>query len=175
MASLMRSMRMASWPLEFTRGFSPRIKLSATPPLSLGFCSEAEYLDVETVSILRDYHIREFKNRTIKGIMVKEVEILSKDEPPINELVKGFRYRIGFKEKPEMHCENIIESGEDYIVIDIYKQGGNIVNPRKIIPQGDYRITKLECLRHRKQGDGLEILPVLAIFQDHPHCLKEIK
>ena len=41
-----RSFRRARLPLLYTQGFSPRIKSSSSPPLPLGFFSDAEYLDI---------------------------------------------------------------------------------------------------------------------------------
>ncbi len=41
-----RSFRRIRLPLVYTQGFSPRIKSSSSPPLPLGFSSDAEYLDI---------------------------------------------------------------------------------------------------------------------------------
>jgi radical SAM family uncharacterized protein/radical SAM-linked protein len=44
---LERTLRRAELPLVFTEGFSPRPKLSAGPPLPLGWTSDAEWIDME--------------------------------------------------------------------------------------------------------------------------------
>jgi len=44
---LERSFRRADLPVVYSEGFSPRPKLSAGPPLALGWTSEAEWIDVE--------------------------------------------------------------------------------------------------------------------------------
>jgi radical SAM-linked protein len=44
---LERSLRRADLPIVYSEGFSPRPKLSAGPPLALGWTSEAEWIDVE--------------------------------------------------------------------------------------------------------------------------------
>jgi len=47
MRELERSLRRVEVPILYTEGFSPRPKLSAGPPLPLGWTSEHEWLDVE--------------------------------------------------------------------------------------------------------------------------------
>jgi radical SAM family uncharacterized protein/radical SAM-linked protein len=44
---LERTFRRAELPLVYTEGFSPRPKLSAGPPLPLGWTSDAEWIDIE--------------------------------------------------------------------------------------------------------------------------------
>ncbi len=44
---LERTLRRAEVPIVYTEGFSPRPKLSAGPPLALGWTSDAEWIDVE--------------------------------------------------------------------------------------------------------------------------------
>ncbi len=47
MRELQRTLRRAELPVLYSEGFSPRPKVSAGPPLALGWTSDAEWIDVE--------------------------------------------------------------------------------------------------------------------------------
>ena len=142
--AIKRSMRMALLPVKFTAGYNPKIKLSSSPPLKLGFLSEAEYIDVMLVCRPMGYQIEALKKNCIEGIVIKEVMLLSADSPAINEIIQGFRYRMeggNFNG----NLENLVSKGVDFVVIDVYKKNGNIPNPAKIIGEGDYKVKKIDC------------------------------
>ncbi|MFW6133977.1 MAG: TIGR03936 family radical SAM-associated protein [Elusimicrobiota bacterium] len=156
MSSLKRCMRRAFWPVKFTLGYNPRIKLSSAPPLSLGFKSRAEFLDVELASILRKYKIDDFKKKTIKGIKIEYVEVFRHNAPRINEILDGFRYKIKFKGQPdilESEYIDIIEKDDDYAIIDITKNSsGGISNPGNFITAKSYAVIKTDCIwKNRKE------------------------
>ena len=143
--ALKRSMRQALLPVKWTAGYNPKIKLSSSPPLRLGFLSEAEYIDVALTAQPGDYQIDAFKKNCIEGIVIKEIKFLSADSPAINEVILGFRYKIeggNFNS----NLENIVTKGVNFVVIDVYKKNGNIPNPLKIIGEGNYEVKKIGCL-----------------------------
>ena len=147
--ALQRSMRRAAWPLKFTCGFNPRIKLSFTPSLSLGFSSEAEYIDVALNCPLEEYQIERFNNSSIQGIRIKDVQILSGDEPGINEKLKGFRYMVEFLQgniEETEELKNVVERGKNYIILDVLKKNGGFRNPVKLLGAGEFKIKKIKCL-----------------------------
>lgn len=162
MAAIQRSMRRATWPLKFTAGFNPRIKLSFTPSLRLGFTSDTEYVDVALIRPLEQYQIEKFRRSTVEGIKIKNVWILHPEEPGINEKLTGFRYMVRFMQPgkdtcrtgvspvnasrlPDEGIENIVERGDDYIVLDVLKKNGGFKNPLKILGEGKYEIKKIKC------------------------------
>lgn len=151
--ALQRSMIMAAWPFKFTQGFNPRVKMSSAPPLSLGFYSDVEYLDVTLRNPVKKYQIEKFKNSTIKGLNIEHVRILLPEEPAINEELNGFRYLIEFRNSdtnPVTTLENIVEKGKGYIILDIYKKNGGFRNPKKLLGKGNYKIKKIKCIWNKK-------------------------
>ncbi|MFC2061983.1 TIGR03936 family radical SAM-associated protein [Elusimicrobiota bacterium] len=160
-AALKRSMRIAGWPLKFTQGFNPRIKFSHGPPLSLGFFSNAEYMDVFLEKPLEGYQIEKFKKSTIEGLIIEYVEIHSNGELPINKKLKGFRFLVESEKGEEirvLNTENIVEKGKERIIFDIYKENGSFKNPGKQLEDGKYRFTKINCIwkeKNEKEGNEL--------------------
>ncbi|NLB35364.1 MAG: DUF2344 domain-containing protein [Elusimicrobia bacterium] len=134
MGVFQRGMRMAGWPLEFTRGFNPRIKLSSGPPLSLGVSSNAEYLDVALRRRMSAYRSGLLKEKLIEGLEVVDISEIEKDDPGINTIISGFDYQvIGEvleKNPPFSKCSLREKDGE--IFVRVMKVDGNIANPSKV-------------------------------------------
>ncbi|MEA3506074.1 MAG: TIGR03936 family radical SAM-associated protein [Elusimicrobiota bacterium] len=153
---VLRGMRRAAWQFEFTAGFNPAVKYSSTPALSLGFLSEAEYIDLWLKENLKDFKKDIFKTSLADGLEVNRINALSPDAETINEEVRGFRYEVASKDGSQVQfvkkkkAVKLVKRGEDYIIVDTFKRGGGIGNPRKNIGEGNYRIKKLSCIR----GDG---------------------
>lgn len=137
MALMQRGMRASGWPLEFTRGFNPRIKLSSSPPLSLGFSSECEYIDVSLRTGLSTYRMGLFSRSLIEGITVRDIYPLPAGDPGINNLISGYRYLVeDCGEEPdsgEFSGGRVFRDGDEYY-LDLFKTGGNIPNPAKVFP-----------------------------------------
>ncbi len=148
MEIIKRGLRIAAFPLKFTQGYNPRIKLSSTPPLKLGYESFCEYIDIELISPPAKYQIDKFKRSLIEGINIKKIEVSDDSLLPINAEIKGFRYKIEFKGLSSLNLkvDNIVKMENNFIIVDIFKKDGNIPNPKKIIGDGDYKVTKINCL-----------------------------
>jgi len=134
MGVFQRGMRMAGWPMEFTRGFNPRIKLSSGPPLSLGISSDSEYLDVALKEKMSFFRTELLKEKLVEGVKVLSIEEIDGDDPGVNALIGGFEYRVTGKvterEVPSSRCTLSEENGE--IIVRVMKTGGNIPNPSKV-------------------------------------------
>jgi len=144
------------WQMEYTQGFNPRVKYSASPPLSLGFKSECEYFDVYVKRYPEGYQIDFFKRNIIKGIDIKEISAPAEGDPGINSLIKGFIYRVSFESFDYSLLENIgaVETGRGYFILEVRKENGNIKNPAKLIGQGMYEIEKLKCIWEEKENES---------------------
>jgi radical SAM-linked protein len=153
--SILRSLRMSFWPIIFTSGYNPRARYSATPPLSLGLSSVAEYIDVALNSRPDAYVIESLKEKMIEGIRIVDVKIIERGESDLNEALAGFRYRFEadeVKEEDLSGADRVKITGKGCAVVDIIKRDGNIRSPRKCSLSGNYRITKLECLWNENGG-----------------------
>jgi radical SAM-linked protein len=138
----------SGWPLKLSSGYNPRVKMSFTPSLSLGYSSNAEYIDVTLKCELNDSQIEHFKGSLVAGVNVEYVCALRPSEPGLNEHLAGFRYRVDLEEHKnvlENTLGNIIERGKNYIILDVFKENGGFKNPKKILGEGRYKITKIKC------------------------------
>jgi len=151
---LKRAMVRAAWPLKFSAGHNPHVKLSASPPLSLGFYSEAEYADVELVRHLERYQIDAFRGKTVKGIAVIDVRMLNEHEPEINSAIKGFRYVLDFQHEPSPRMlETLSKLDNGKYLLEVFGKNGSFKNPVKIVGEGSYRVKKTECIWHSPDAE----------------------
>lgn len=65
-----RALRMAELPLNYTQGYNPQIKMSLSPPISVGYESNSEYIDVELFKKLELKEIMLSLNRYLPAGMV---------------------------------------------------------------------------------------------------------
>ncbi|MBN2407973.1 MAG: DUF2344 domain-containing protein [Elusimicrobia bacterium] len=156
-AALQRGMRRAAWPVVMTGGYSPRVKISAGPPLTLGFSSEAEYLEVALARELSPAQEDRFKESVIKGIEIRTIEIFRKKGFSINDDIAGFVYIVEFggnpPDPPVRAAENIVEKGNGYIKINIYREDGGFKNPLKYlgIDKNECIVRKTDCIWNNSQ------------------------
>ncbi|MGM0441135.1 MAG: TIGR03936 family radical SAM-associated protein [Elusimicrobiota bacterium] len=150
MEFIKRALRRAGWPLKFTSGYNPRIKLTSMFPLSLGFYSEAEYIDIYLNFYPGDYQIQKFKVSTVKGLKIKKIAILPADEKGINKEIEGVRYRLEVKNNlPEkfIQKDEVRKLSAGILKLDIPKISGGIKNPRKYIPEKYLKkVVRTECI-----------------------------
>ena len=82
-----RTLRRAGLPLRFTDGFRPRPKLAAGPPLSLGFTSQAEVLDVTLADDTPPAHMRAALDRVLPpGLTVDHLEPVTAATPTLSSI-----------------------------------------------------------------------------------------
>ncbi|MGB9561547.1 MAG: TIGR03936 family radical SAM-associated protein, partial [bacterium] len=67
-----RAIRRAGWNVEFTEGFTKRMKLSLGPPLPLGYISRAEYFDLEFKIPPSDSQIERLNESLPEGFKILE-------------------------------------------------------------------------------------------------------
>ena len=129
--------------------------MSSIPPLSLGYLSYAEYLEVSLNSIPGDCQIGEFETSQPEGLEIISVEIIYPGEESINDILQGYRYRIEISQPLETKPDNpavLREEGKGFLVIDILKKDGNIKNPAKFIDQRIFKkVVKTECIFKSKE------------------------
>ena len=94
-----RCFNSAGIPVKFSEGFNPHPKHSISNPLSLGFESEGEFLDVE---LERYIDVEEFKDKMNK-VLPKDIQILKAEElktkTSINSIIDWSHYEMKFMMK----------------------------------------------------------------------------
>ncbi|GEM_PF-3467516 len=139
-----RALRRSGWPVVLTRGFNPRIKLSTSPPLSLGFSSDTEFIDVSLQRHPGKYRRDILCSEMISGFKILEIRFLSEEDKEINSLIEGFFFSIKGENLPEKKIDDAeFEIKKDEMRMKVYKKGGNIRNPVKLLGGGDFKVKKL--------------------------------
>jgi radical SAM-linked protein len=90
-----RAFRVAELPVAFTRGFSPRPKVSFGPALAVGYESDAEYLDVECTHEIHRDQVEDVVNAALpEGMAVTGVSALADRAPALQEVITSLAYRV---------------------------------------------------------------------------------
>ena len=95
MTALMRAMRRAEWPFDFTRGFHPSPKLSLGPPLSVGVSGEREYFDVEVfVPFDIEFYMGRLNDTLPSGLAVLKMETVPQNGKSLTGFINRYCYLI---------------------------------------------------------------------------------
>lgn len=91
-----RTFNMADIPVKFSQGFNPHPLHSISNPLSLGFESEGEFLDVELEEYMSPKDFMDKMNQVLPAdIQILKAEML-KDKRSINSIIDWSHYEIKF-------------------------------------------------------------------------------
>jgi len=97
--AILRGLRRASVPFDFSKGFHPSPKVSFGPPLSVGVAGEREYFDMEVFTPFDiEFYIKEL-NATMPavddgGIRINKMKVIPMDAPSLNSFIKRYEYAI---------------------------------------------------------------------------------
>jgi radical SAM-linked protein len=90
-----RAFRVAELPVAFTRGFSPRPKVSFGPALAVGYESDAEYLDVECTHEIRADAVAGVVDAALpEGMAITGITALADRAPALQEVITSLAYRV---------------------------------------------------------------------------------
>ncbi len=97
--SIQRAGRRAAIPLAYTAGFHPLPRLSFGHPLQLGVESAAELMDAYLVAPMELDLLQAFWNEALTpGLEIVDVKEVPLHSPSLQELTRGYRYRVSFFE-----------------------------------------------------------------------------
>jgi radical SAM family uncharacterized protein/radical SAM-linked protein len=92
---LSRTFRISKLPFVYTEGFSPKLKLSTGPALSLGLESESEFIDfILNEDMEPEFIISKLNLLLPNDIQFKEIEKFEKKPPPLVSCMQSIKYRI---------------------------------------------------------------------------------
>jgi len=104
-----RAIRRANLPVAYSQGFTPHQKLAFGPPLSLGFISQAEYLDMQ---LERPYpgDLGLALSRVMNpGIEIIKIKPLIIETDSLSQWIGAAKYRIVLPEERPKELEALIE------------------------------------------------------------------
>ncbi|WP_333654884.1 TIGR03960 family B12-binding radical SAM protein [Dissulfurispira sp.] len=97
--AILRGLRRASVPFDFSKGFHPSPKVSFGPPLSVGVAGEREFFDMEVFTPFDiEFYIKEL-NASMPvvddgGIRINKMKVIPMDAPSLNNFIKRYEYVI---------------------------------------------------------------------------------
>ncbi|MDI6740629.1 MAG: TIGR03960 family B12-binding radical SAM protein, partial [Candidatus Edwardsbacteria bacterium] len=89
-----RAIRRSGLPIAYSQGFSPHQKISFGPPLSLGFVSSAEYLDLQLEKPVSDDIAAILNPHLAPGVRVLDSKPIFKNTDSIVQLSNVAEYRV---------------------------------------------------------------------------------
>ena len=147
MRTIQRVIRRSQIPVEYSKGFNPHMSLSIAQPLSVGVCSEGEYLDLVLTEEMNGEDVvkalNEASPQTIRFIWAKGIELIPnvKRLPQAMALLDGARYTIKVKLNSEESVSdklNTVLSENDWDIIKKSKKGEKEVNIKPFVKEFKY-------------------------------------
>jgi len=144
MHTFFRALKRANLPVSYTQGFNPRIKCSFSPALTLGFESEAEYIELyldKKIDISSS--IDNIQKNLPEGLTVHDIKRLPLFGKSSNGKIRAVAYRINLqqfsgkstvsapasKKEIEERIRNFLDRGEIFVT----DKRGRRVNVRPLI------------------------------------------
>lgn len=150
------AIRRSDIPVMYSRGKHPRMKLSFSPPLPVGFTSETEFFDI---NLKRDYSsqmINTLRKSMPEGFKVLEAKAVFARTAALSEVINLVVYTLKLDNSIDTEqlqsriCD--IMSKDKLIISRKSKSGESDVNIRKSI----YKIEYSDCLLTLTLGIGSE-------------------
>ncbi|NOY78825.1 MAG: TIGR03960 family B12-binding radical SAM protein [Calditrichaeota bacterium] len=178
MTVIQRAFRRLKVPLVFSQGFSPHPKISPGPPLSLGFESLAEYLDVQLYG--EDFRdLPERLNAILpEGLAFTAIRKLSGKTEPISSILTDAAYRVQLPEDPagaEPDIKAFLERSAISIV-RIRKGKKKTLDIRPLVTALEYRAKERTLLIQTKfvSGQTVKLQEIFSVlFPDQPELFLE--
>ena len=122
MRTFTRCLKRTNIPVEYSKGFNPRIQISFALPLGVGVTSDADYFDLTLESKMNiDLFLSELNSVLPLGFKVLEAKYIE-DKKSLMSLVKEAKYELTLKTNIEKEkIENLLNE-EKLIII---KEGKN--------------------------------------------------
>lgn len=158
--ALIRAVKRAGLPLVYSQGYKPKPKLAFSPPLTLGFTSRVEYMDIILERPVPDTEVR-LKKTLPNGFTINSVEIV----PSKTESLSAF-----------LVCQRLFVEYDSSEVDEIIKKGNmerDGVNMQEAVLEIKKRNNGIELLMKLGKIKPLQLFQVLFnITEEEARLLK---
>ncbi len=134
-----RAFRRANIPICYSQGYHPHPKISFGPPLSLGYESDAEYLDFQSPGLSVDEILPRLKTTLPPGIAALELKLLYTKQRSLTAAINRIDYEVIF---PELVDRKLINEG-----IEKFLRSNSFVVSRKT----ETRVQEIDILPFIKE------------------------
>ena len=149
--ALIRALKRAGLPLVYSQGYKPKPRVAFSPPLTLGFTSRVEYMDVILERLVPDIEVR-VKRTLPDGFAINAVEILPPKGASLSSTLLHQRLRVDIpqcgRDPGAPRRDGLIRLINDFMEKEVVEIDGVNVRPA--------------VLELKKRGDGVEILMKLG-------------
>ena len=172
--ALIRTLRRAKLPLVYSQGYKPKPRVAFSPPLTLGFTSSAEYIDVLCKRTVPDIE-EKFKETTPEGFVINSVEMLPPKYPSLSSSLVNQRLQVNLTQKKRgyvvPHRGGAEEFIDDFMENETLEVDG--INVRPAVLEIIYKDDCVEILMKLCKAKPLKIFQVLFnITEDEARLLK---
>ncbi|MBD3402645.1 DUF2344 domain-containing protein, partial [candidate division GN15 bacterium] len=91
---LERSLRRSRLPVAYSQGFNPTMKLSFGPPLTVGFTSDAELVEITLDQVFSPIMLEQLKRTIPDGIELYEARVVHTKSASLTAMLNRARYAI---------------------------------------------------------------------------------
>lgn len=119
MRAIQRSIKRANLPIDYSEGFHPHMKLSFSPPLPLGYVSEAEYLDLQLESPFEKNHLTRLSESLPPGIEIVSSRLMLTKGDSLTKLINAAFYEVILENTPadlNLRIARLLESKQLEVV-----------------------------------------------------------
>jgi radical SAM family uncharacterized protein/radical SAM-linked protein len=95
-----RALRRAGTPVAYTQGFHPHMRLAFGPPLSVGYESEAEYIDVFLSAPVGRVELDVLRSALPPGVSIREAKTVFSKGPSLTASLNFAEYECGVPDAP---------------------------------------------------------------------------
>jgi len=175
-----RTCRRANIPALYSEGFNPHPKFSYAPPLTLGFSSESEYMDIEVEENFNG-NLKELFNKHLpEGIHINDVKEIILPVESLDNTIQFAEYEVELPDRSVNHSEfeKELESflkREEIIVQRKTKGKIRTVNIRPYIKSIQFKETKLHIFTEKVNQRTARIGEILDnLFPDGHQLISSV-
>lgn len=104
--AIVRGLRRANVPFDFSKGFHPKPLVSFGPPLGVGISGLKEYFDMDVFDPFDlKFYLIKFNETLPEGIRINKMAYILQNEPSLNSFIRGYEYILRFSKKLETDKE----------------------------------------------------------------------
>jgi len=160
---LRRAIKRTSLPVAYTAGFSPLVKTSFGPAISVGYESDCEYVDLYmTEKVSEKDIINEMTKVLPEGFNIEQAKYLPLQFPAINALVNIVEYIIEGVNITQEQINNFLEQ-KQILIKKVKKQKETIVDVKpQILSIVKLSENKIKMLLEIKQQNNVKLNSILC-------------
>uniref|UniRef100_UPI0039B9A8C1 TIGR03936 family radical SAM-associated protein n=1 Tax=Candidatus Ruminimicrobium bovinum TaxID=3242779 RepID=UPI0039B9A8C1 len=162
---LRRTLKRTSLPVTYTAGFSPLIKTSFGPAVSVGHESDCEYVDLYMTQKVSEENIMSEISKVLpEGYKILQAKYLPLKFPAINSLVNVVEYSIEGVNITREQINSFLKQKE-ILIKKVKKQKETIVDVKdQILEISKISENKIKILLEIKQQNNVKLNSILSVL-----------